>query len=601
MNRDEIAELLSGYLDGELSEHDAAMVERVLQEDEGARLLLEELRQTVHIVATLPRHDAPASIAEDIAAHLERSDLLGEPDALEPVAGPRGRSPWSTLLSMAAGITVVATGVLWYTYEPGAGRSRQTVVLNQRKADDEMRAVPTELAKEKSGVVASKKAPSPLTSIVERSDRNEEASTSPSDRAVRRATKRGRRGKAPNSSVATNVGIGLPAVPVDAVYRLDEAKLLATANVEQIVAADGRVSHLRSHAFNNEDLQLRIPAGDGEETESLARWLVDSLASRSVVDAATAKDETPLAEIAKKGFFLQGASGVNFDDPLQAQILVYVSVSDRDALLDELEKRSGIGKKVELRYGSLGFSGLGRAREALAGRVGSERDGLASDANDRDEADFATRLRPSPDDRPPEPGIGLAGLFDMVRVLANAGDQRTGPEELEGEEPDRAAGALADSNEPAPVAEAAVLPEGPPSGRVTEDDRTHRNLVPWREKSVAGEDRFATGSLVEARLKDLDTSRASRLRDHRGAERVRKFVMDDATRARDAVHSYSRRKSEAEPERFVTLVFQFVPGRPAKAKASKRTNGTRDVKRKSPDGRSPIRPKNGKKDNPIHQ
>lgn len=601
MNRDEIAELLSGYLDGELSEDDAATVERMLQEDEGARILLEELRQTVHIVATLPRHDAPASIAEDIAAHLERSDLLGEPDAFEPVAGPRGRSPWSTLLSMAAGITVVAMGVLWYTYEPSVERSRQTVVLNQRNDDDDFRAAPAELAKERSAALKAKKAPSPTRSFVENADSNEETSTSPSDRSMRRSAKRARRGRAPSSSVTTNVGIDLPAIPVDTVYRLDEAKLLAAANVEQIVAADGKVSHLRGHAFNNEELQLRIPSGDGEETESLARWLVGSLASRSVVDAAASKDETPLAEIAKKGFFLQGASGVNFDDPRQEQILVYVSVSDRDALLDELEKRSGIGKNVELRYGGLGFSGLDRAREALAGSVGSKRAFLGFDANDRDEADSPTRSRSSVDDSPVEPGIGLAGLLDMVRVLADAGDQRTGHEELEGQARDRIGGAVMDSGEPARVAEAAASPEGPPSIRVTEDDRTNGKLDGEREELAADKGQVGTGSLVAARIKDLDTSRTSRLQDRRGAARGRKVVMDDAAPSRDAVRSHAGRKSEAEPERFVTLVFQFVPDMPAKAKASKRTSGTRDVKRKSPDGRSPDRSKNGKKDNPIRQ
>ena len=600
MNRDELAELLSGYLDGELSEHDAATVERALQEDEGARILLEELRQTVHIVGALPRHDAPASIAEDIAAHLERSDLLGEPDAFEPVAGPKGRSPWSALLSMAAGLAVVATGVLWYTYDPGAEGFRQTVVSNQRKGDDDLRAVPTELAKEKSGVLR-KMALSPRTSFAEKSALNEEASRSSSDRKERRSTRLARKGRAPGSSVATNVGVGLPAVPVGAVYRLDEAKLLAAAKVEQLVAADGKVSHLRGHAFNNEELQLRIPAVDGEETESLARWLVSTFASRSVVDAATSKDETPLAEISKNGFFLQGASGVNFDDPRQEQILVYVSVSDRDALLDELEKRSGIGKNVELQYGSLGFSGLARARAALAGRVGSEREELDSDAKDRDEVYSATPTRSSPDDSSPEPGFGLAGLLDMVQVLANAGDQGTGHEEFEAKEPDRMAGAATDSSEPPPDAEAATFAERPPSERGAEDSGTRRNFAAWREKSVAGKDRFASGSLVDYRLKDLDTSRASRLQERRSARRGRKFVMDEATRSRDAFHSLSQRKSEAEPERFVTLVFQFVPGRPVKAKASKRTSGMRDMKRKSPDGRSPNRPKNGKKDNPIHQ
>ena len=261
VNREELSELLSGYLDEDLNDDDIAVVERVLLKDQDARTLLDELRQTVHIVGALPRHNAPASIAEDIAVHLERAELLGDTDAMETVAGPKGRSPWSTLLSMAAGIAVVATGVLWYTYDPSAEPARSRVVSVDMPVDDEFGAFRDESAKESRFDVAMEKtAPPEATSVSGPDFPRSDSSVSTKPKSVRRSARLAQKNRARDLSESIDARSGLRAVPVSPIPRFDQEKLLAAANVEQILGAGGRVSRLRDHPFHNEGMQLAIAA-----------------------------------------------------------------------------------------------------------------------------------------------------------------------------------------------------------------------------------------------------------------------------------------------------------------------------------------------------
>ena len=109
-DRDQLGERLSAYIDGELDAEQTQRIERVLRRDERARRMLEELRRTVDLVSSLPRHVAPDSIAEDVQFHTERSELLG--GSRRPLA-PTGmrRSPVLAVLSMAAVLALVAIGL----------------------------------------------------------------------------------------------------------------------------------------------------------------------------------------------------------------------------------------------------------------------------------------------------------------------------------------------------------------------------------------------------------------------------------------------------------------------------------------------------------
>lgn len=67
-------EMLSAYLDGQLTGEERARVERLLEEDGEARHLLEELREVSRAVSTLPRESLP----DDFASQVEAS-LMAEP------------------------------------------------------------------------------------------------------------------------------------------------------------------------------------------------------------------------------------------------------------------------------------------------------------------------------------------------------------------------------------------------------------------------------------------------------------------------------------------------------------------------------------------
>ena len=59
IDREQLGEWLSAYLDGELSEEQTTVVERLLREDASARQSLDALRRASELVPSLPRHAAP--------------------------------------------------------------------------------------------------------------------------------------------------------------------------------------------------------------------------------------------------------------------------------------------------------------------------------------------------------------------------------------------------------------------------------------------------------------------------------------------------------------------------------------------------------------
>ena len=107
MDRDQLGEWLSAYLDGELDEQDTSRVESVLEADSGAREMLEELREMSAAVGALPRQNAPDSLEDDFPAALA---LFGSVKRLFKEAKrkcTRPTAPW-------CGVTNnVSTGSKW--------------------------------------------------------------------------------------------------------------------------------------------------------------------------------------------------------------------------------------------------------------------------------------------------------------------------------------------------------------------------------------------------------------------------------------------------------------------------------------------------------
>jgi hypothetical protein len=111
-SNEQISELISAYIDGEVTPREREQVESLLKRDPAARRLHDDLRQTSAILAGLPRHAAPPDMAGILDAQLERIQLLsGTEEARSSTASVPGRLTW---LKAAASLALVAGAGWWY-------------------------------------------------------------------------------------------------------------------------------------------------------------------------------------------------------------------------------------------------------------------------------------------------------------------------------------------------------------------------------------------------------------------------------------------------------------------------------------------------------
>lgn len=111
---EELAQLLSAYLDGELGPEETARIEERLAEDPEARALLEQLRQVSQMVHSLPHSSAPADLADEVMQQLERDALLGVSESPEDLAG-RTHLRFRRFAAAAA-IFILAGAVVYIIY-----------------------------------------------------------------------------------------------------------------------------------------------------------------------------------------------------------------------------------------------------------------------------------------------------------------------------------------------------------------------------------------------------------------------------------------------------------------------------------------------------
>lgn len=115
MKCEEIKELLSEYVDGELSAADAASVEEHLAGCEACRAELEALRQTAALVRSLPRADAPQGLARHVTESVGKQMVGRKRAAILRWTGVGG---W---LAAAAALILVIQLVPWEgPLDPGA-------------------------------------------------------------------------------------------------------------------------------------------------------------------------------------------------------------------------------------------------------------------------------------------------------------------------------------------------------------------------------------------------------------------------------------------------------------------------------------------------
>jgi len=119
---DRIQDNLSAYIDGEAGPELTAEVDRHLRTCDNCRRLLDELRSVSAVLNSMPQHAAPATLAEDLQARLERQMLIeteGETAEAIPPAdrrlAQRRRSAWPRVAAVAACLLLAAGITLLWT------------------------------------------------------------------------------------------------------------------------------------------------------------------------------------------------------------------------------------------------------------------------------------------------------------------------------------------------------------------------------------------------------------------------------------------------------------------------------------------------------
>ncbi|HEG43853.1 MAG TPA: hypothetical protein ENH94_07390, partial [Phycisphaerales bacterium] len=74
----EIDELLSGYIDGELSQRQRTEVKRLIQHDSELSQRLNQLKRQKQLLGALPIVPAPEGLLDDVKVALERKSILNE-------------------------------------------------------------------------------------------------------------------------------------------------------------------------------------------------------------------------------------------------------------------------------------------------------------------------------------------------------------------------------------------------------------------------------------------------------------------------------------------------------------------------------------------
>ena len=396
IDQEQLGELLSAYVDGELDANERQVIERVLREDESARQLLADLRRTVQAVSSLPRHAAPGSVATDIQSVLERSALLD--DLPEPRAHQtRGRSSWVARLAMAAMVGLVVVTGWWYTVErpqavPVSVVHRLEPTGGDRDAGSGKEEGTRELGVDKSTLARASRAKEGL------------ATRSPMPSPVR--------------------------VPVNAGGAT--AMATASATVEQQLAAGVDLTALRSQAFAAEPVRLQVTVRDRSEREALAGKIAAELSKLQLADLAAALGPRVNTTASAQRFYYRGKAGVNFEADDEDQILVRASPQQIDRLLTDL---AAPGESVAMVAGPISVQGVEKSRSVV--QLLGEQQPVATRTNEKKSADAflydksGAAAEASPTDKPTAPGGGMmGGLLRIVGIdpkLLSAGAKSAPP------------------------------------------------------------------------------------------------------------------------------------------------------------------------------
>ncbi len=321
---EQLGELLSGYIDGELDPRERQIIERVLREDESARQLLADLRRTAQAVSSLPRHAAPSSILGDTTAILERTVLLDELPEPRPHQ-THGRMTWVARLSMAAMVGLVVLTGWWFTNEQTRHGSKSGAELAQHEVLD-------------------------ADVKVEGGSRASDAETA--EALASRVRDIAANGTPLTGRIPMEVGSGAGGI----------VKSATLASVDQQLRNGLDPNALRDQTFTFEPLRLQVTVRNQAEREKVATRVAVALSNQQVSDLASPSGaRTPSGT----RFFFQGKAGVNFKAANEDQILVHASPRQIDHLLTDLAAEGGLGDSVAMVAGPISVQGVAKSRSVV--------------------------------------------------------------------------------------------------------------------------------------------------------------------------------------------------------------------------------------------
>ncbi len=112
----EIDELLSGYIDGELSERQRTEVKRLIQHDDELSQRLGELKRQKQLLGALPIASAPEGLLDDVKASLERQSILDNASAGHNEAAGVRHLMFRRFVTAAAMFLVPAGILVWVVF-----------------------------------------------------------------------------------------------------------------------------------------------------------------------------------------------------------------------------------------------------------------------------------------------------------------------------------------------------------------------------------------------------------------------------------------------------------------------------------------------------
>jgi len=367
---DELGEYLSAYLDDELSAAERQVVEQALARDPTARRQLEELRQTVGLVQSLPRRAAPPSLLQDLTAAAERRQLLGE-----PVETERRRRPWwlsgQPWLAAAAALIVMVVGgyyVFQYANQPAERMAERTAPPPSLQP-----AAPVPSPSEGHDDVAMAARPAPAGARARQlqpGDLGRMAAVADADTRAKEMLDigtppdaRSTQGGSLDTRLADDLGMARSAAPsaesadTPAADRQAQIALAPTLTWDQKSAVQVACETLVNHPFSNESNQLIVAvesARDAELAESqFAAWAV----ANDVRDVSKLAATQPAAPPAAEALYLEGRPGVNYEPDGTKEILVQTPVHLLPELVEALRPAGDRARAMELAVGPLVASG----------------------------------------------------------------------------------------------------------------------------------------------------------------------------------------------------------------------------------------------------